>query len=74
MGVCVKKPVYEVTVDQMWYYEYNTISIDGDVILASNSLNNLKKRNKKQKVGFRFYTVNNRKFFLWAISCFSLSI
>jgi len=44
----LRKPVFEVDLDTMWDYAYNTISADGDIILASDSLKNLKAEIKKR--------------------------
>lgn len=41
-----KKPVFEVSVNNMWDYEFQAKNSYNNIILASNSLNNLKKEVK----------------------------
>lgn len=44
-----RKPVVEVTTKEMWNYEYQAKSSFNDTILASDSLENLKKEIKKRR-------------------------
>ena len=57
----MEKPVKEVTVDVMWDYEYQAKRYTGknQQILASNSLNNLKREVRKQGWALAWITCSN---------------
>lgn len=54
-----KKPVFEVSVNNMWDYEFQAKNSYNNIILASNSLNNLKKEIKIRNWDLAWITTSN---------------